>query len=176
MDETVIKLDLECRKALEAQRQSHAESLEDILRRVLTGRDASGRATELKAGPVPVDWLDPYAATERKTGAYRVEMGEMCHFAPSQKAAYRLALIWLEKARPGALARLAGEGSARRRIVAGTPQALFPHSTALVKHAEKLADGWYVDVNLSRDQKVLRLKTACRLAGLEFGKDLIVDL
>lgn len=125
---------------------------------------------------LPPDWQDPHDETERRTGNYLVQLGERACFAPSQKAAYRLGLIWLEKTRPGLLAALAHAGTRNRRIVAHSPDALYPRSPALAKHAEKLIDDWYVDVNLSKEQKLSRLKTACRHAGLMFGKDLIVDL
>ncbi len=125
---------------------------------------------------LPPDWQDPHDGTERRTGNYLVQLGEKACFAPSQKAAYRLGLIWLEKTRPGLLAALARAGTRNRRIVAHSPDALYPRSPALAKHAEKLVDDWYVDVNLSKEQKLSRLKTACRHAGLMFGKDLIVDL
>ena len=125
---------------------------------------------------LPLDWQDPNDETERRTGNYLVQLGEKACFASSQKAAYRLGLIWLEKTRPGLLAVLAQAGTRNRRIVAHSPDALYPRSPALAKHAEKLIDDWYVDVNLSKEQKLSRLKTACRHAGLMFGKDLIVDL
>lgn len=133
-------------------------------------------ASGLVPASVPPDWQDPNDETERQTGNYLVQMGERACFAASQKAAYRLALIWLEKTSPGLLDRLADAGTRNRRIVAPSPGALYPRSPALAKHAEKLVDGWYVDVNLSKEQKLSRLRTACRLAGVMFGKDLIVDL
>ncbi|MEP3074138.1 hypothetical protein [Maricaulis sp.] len=128
------------------------------------------------ASALPPDWQDPNDETERRTGNYLVQLGDKACFASSQKAAYRLGLIWLEKTRPGLLAALAHAGTRNRRIVAHSPDALYPRSPALAKHAEKLIDDWYVDVNLSKEQKLSRLKTACRHAGLMFGKDLIVDL
>jgi len=128
------------------------------------------------ASALPPDWQDPNDETERRTGNYLVQLGEKACFASSQKAAYRLGLIWLEKTRPGLLAVLAQAGTRNRRVVAQSPDALYPRSPALAKHAEKLIDDWYVDVNLSKEQKLSRLKTACRHAGLMFGKDLIVDL
>ncbi|MEA1943569.1 MAG: hypothetical protein U9P68_15100 [Pseudomonadota bacterium] len=149
----------------------------------LTGRGPSSGASgwagfpsDRRHAPVPSDWQDPNDETERRTGHYLVQMGDRACFAASQKAAYRLALIWLEKTSPGLLDRLADAGTRNRRIVAPSPGALYPRSPALAKHAEKLVDGWYVDVNLSKEQKLSRLKTACRLAGVMFGKDLIVEL
>jgi hypothetical protein len=136
----------------------------------------TGAPSDRMHAPVPSDWQDPNDETERRTGHYLVQMGERACFAASQKAAYRLALIWLEKTSPGLLDRLADAGTRNRRIVAPSPGALYPLSPALAKHAEKLTDGWYVDVNLSKEQKLSRLKTACRLAGMMLGKDLIVDL
>ena len=137
---------------------------------------ASALPPDHLASALPPDWQDPNDETERRTGNYLVQLGEKACFASSQKAAYRLGLIWLEKTRPGLLAVLAQAGTRNRRIVAHSPDALYPRSPALAKHAEKLIDDWYVDVNLSKEQKLSRLRTACRHAGLMFGKDLIVDL
>lgn|GEM_PF-1977550 len=204
--QNTIELDLECYKALESHRVSLDETPLDILRRILLSahsasparpvdpggaargesmagslkpsgaRDQAGLPSGPVGSSVPPDWRDPNDETERRTGNYLVQMGDRACFAASQKAAYRLALIWLEKTSPGLLDRLAGSGTRNRRIVAPSPEALYPRSPALAKHAEKLVDDWYVDVNLSKEQKLSRLRTACRLAGVMFGKDLIVDL
>ena len=187
-----LQLDLQAYRALEAQRVSLEESQLDILKRVLGRHDApvtadgSGgpdrdtrpaRASRLRhAAPPPAGWQDTHGHCDRKTGHFRVQLAGHFQFADSQKAAYRLALIWLDKYKPGTLGRLANEPQRRRRIVAASPQDLYPKSPALVKMAEKLTDDWYVDVNLSKEQKLSRLKSACRVAGLVFGEDLIIDL
>lgn len=183
MPHPVIELDLECYKALEARRISLDESLLDILRRTLaptTGNEDAAQPGLATNRPIPSslpsDWLDKEDTVSRRTGHYRVQMGERCHYAASQKSAYRLGLLWLSKLRPDLLDILSKDGTSRRRIVARSPGELYPRSPGLAKHAEKLTDGWYVDVNLSREQKRARLKTASRLAGLEFDKDLIVEL
>ncbi|MAK63656.1 MAG: hypothetical protein CMF75_02765 [Maricaulis sp.] len=171
----VIELDLGLYKALEAHRASLEESQADILRRVLA--TASPPAEPVPPSrPIPRDWLDPEETTGRQTGRYQLRLHDKSYFAGSQKSAYRLALIWLERTRPGLLSLLSQEGTGRRRVVARSPEALYPRSPQLTKHAEKLCDDWYVDVNLSREQKLARIKTACRLAGLEYDKDLIVEL
>lgn len=183
MARPTIELDLECYKALEARRISLDESLLDILRRVLaaptesmqTGQDRAGHSPAVLGSP-PAGWHDDEGMVSRRTGHYRVQMGEHCRYAGSQKSAYRLGLLWLSKQNPDLLDALSKEGTSRRRVVARSPNELYPGSPGLAKHAEKLTDGWYVDVNLSREQKLSRLRTACRLVGVEFGKDLIVDL
>ncbi|OLF81413.1 hypothetical protein AWH62_01710 [Maricaulis sp. W15] len=188
----MLQLDLDAHQALESQRASLDETQLDILKRVLAaasdrravGGDIkpSARPTtphplrQEESRPPPGGWQDMAGVSDRKTGDYLVRLNIYAQFAESQKAAYRLALIWLEKQYPGTLHRLADTASRRRRIVARSPQALYPKSPSLVNMAEKLIDDWYVDVNLSRQQKLSRLKIACRIVGLEFGKDLVVDL
>lgn len=168
---SVIELDLGLHKALEAHRISLEESQTDILRRVL---DTTPRPVEPAppSAPIPQDWLDQDDTTGRRTGHFRVRLHDREYYAGSQKSAYRLALIWLEKTRPGLLDILSRDGTGRRRVVARSPQALYPRSPQLTKHAEKLCDGWYVDVNLSREQKIARIKTACRLAQLDYDKEI----
>ncbi len=174
---SLIELDLEMHKALEAQRVSLEESQADILRRILRQAPAPQvRTPAAAATPLPHDWLDPEETGGRRTGHYRIRLHDREYIAGSQKSAYRLALIWLERTRPGLLERLSKEGSGRRLPVARSPGALYPRSPQLTKHAEKLCDGWYVGVNLSREQKLMRIKTACRLAGLDHDKDLVVEL
>ena len=175
----VIELDLDMHKALEAQRLSLEESQTEILRRILLQYPAPSThaaAAPTSATAIPHDWLDHEDTGGRRTGHYRVRLHDKEFFAGSQKSAYRLALVWLEKTRPGLLDILSKDGTGRRRVVARSPEALYPRSPQLTKHAEKLCDGWYVDVNLSREQKLMRIKTACRLAGLEYDKDLVVEL
>lgn len=40
---------------------------------------------------------------------------------------------------------------------------------------KQINDGWYLDTNINNPDKIKRLKTACEVAGVEFGRDLIVD-
>ncbi|WP_417479299.1 hypothetical protein [Maricaulis maris] len=184
-----LKLDLDAHRALEAQRVSLQESQLDILKRALLRADSAASVgstatprprkqaahSQLKAPPA--DWHDKFGECDRRTGHFQVRLHEYVQFADSQKAAYRLALIWLEKKYPGTLERLASHPGGRgRRIVAADRETLYTRSPELAKMAEKLTGDWYVDVNLSKEQKLSRLRTACRITGLEFGKDLVVDL
>ncbi|MAC88212.1 MULTISPECIES: hypothetical protein [Maricaulis] len=184
-----LKLDLDAHRALEAQRVSLQESQLDILKRALLRADSAAsvgstatpmprkQAAHSQLKPPPADWHDKFGECDRRTGHFQVQLHEYVQFADSQKAAYRLALIWLEKKYPGTLARLASHPGGRgRRIVAADQETLYTRSPELAKMAEKLTGDWYVDVNLSKEQKLSRLRTACRITGLEFGKDLVVDL
>ncbi len=191
MDEETgwLKLDLDAHRALEARRVSLEESQLDILKRALLRADGTASAGST-AGPMsrkqaahsplkapPADWHDKFGECDRRTGHFQVQLHDYVQFADSQKAAYRLALVWMEKTYPGTLARLASHPGGRgRRIVAADQETLYTRSPELAKMAEKLTDDWYVDVNLSKAQKLSRLRTACRITGLEFGKDLVVDI
>ena len=89
----------------------------------------------------------------------------------SQKAAYTQLLEWLNEARPGLFETLAQKPSSRgRRIVARSKAALYPKADLQV-HAQSIASGWFADLNLSKLQKIQRLRKACAEAGLTYGVD-----
>ncbi|MCF8879635.1 hypothetical protein L5876_07405 [Hyphobacterium sp. SN044] len=167
----VIEIDLETHQLIEAQRQTLEEKQLDIIKRALraAAREAlsSGTGSPRPNGP----------ARERRTGNYPVFLDGRRWLAGSQKAAYKQALIWLAERDPSLLPRLSREMAGARRIVARSHAALYPRKPGLAATLvpEILCDGWYVDLNLSKDQKVKRLMTACALAGLEYGKDVVVE-
>ena len=77
---------------------------------------------------------------------------------------------------PQILERLFEKPTKARRIVARRPEDLYLKTPRLAKeHAARLTDQWWVDTNLSRPQCVQRLKTACEVAGIEIGNELVLD-
>ena len=58
-----------------------------------------------------------------------------------------------------------------RRLVSRNRSNLYD-KTHLAEHAMKLENGWWLGTNLSRNQIRSHIKTACTVAGIEFGKDL----
>lgn len=59
----------------------------------------------------------------------------------------------------------------RRRLVSRNRAELYdkPH---LVSEAKDLGNGWWIGTNLSQQQIRSRIKTACSVAGMEFGREL----
>ena len=78
---------------------------------------------------------------------------------------------------PHFLVRLAEIQTRARRIVAQNPSDLYLRKPELAeKFAARLTGQWWVDTNLSRQQCESRLQTACKVARLNFGSDLVLDL
>lgn len=64
----------------------------------------------------------------------------------------------------------------KRSYVARTPKELYPDRPELRSIREALPGGWFVGTNLNNAVKMKIIKAACEVAGIEFGKDLVIDL
>ncbi len=165
---TSVSLSLATYKAIEAQRLSFGESHDAIIRRALADRagrrgQAVGRAVALGRG------------APRKRGRVQVRLFGRDQDVLNLRDAYLVILTALIRHRSTLLMLLANEGSARRRWVARSPEALFvtaPHLAG--EHAHEIAPDWYIDTNLSRAQIEARLTVAARLAGCRYGEDIAV--
>lgn len=75
------------------------------------------------------------------------------------------------------LPRLNQHGGPKRKIVAKSPEELYPGTPRLVERREwrPVATGWYVDLNRSNERIFQTLCIACGVAGIEFGTDLEVN-
>ena len=73
--------------------------------------------------------------------------------------------------------RFAPEAAGRRRNhVARRPEDVYPGQPQLVKYVAEIVPGWYIGTNISNRDKTRLLEAACKIAGLKFGADLVVDL
>jgi hypothetical protein len=63
----------------------------------------------------------------------------------------------------------------KRRYVARTPEELYPDRPDLREFHEALPGGWLVSTNLNNVLKKTIIKLAADVAGLIFGKDVIVE-
>ena len=160
-----IEIDLQVHRAIEAQRTAFTQTENDILRQVFN-------ITESSTPPLP---HDP-AESPRRTGRYAfVLLGDGVE-ERSLKAAYMSCLRKLADLEPRILERLAGKPTRARRIVARKASDLYLRKPELAeKFAARLTGPWWVDTNLSRQQCEKRLRTACEVAGLKFGSDLVLD-
>ncbi len=162
---TNISLSLATYKAIEAQRLSFSESHDAIIRRALAERSArrsrvAGQAALLARG------------APRKRGRVRVELFGREQEVFNLRDAYLVILTALVRHKATLLQLLAHEGSARRRWVARSPEALFvtaPHLAG--QHAHQIVPEWYIDTNVSRAQIAARLTVAARLAGYAYDRD-----
>lgn len=62
-----------------------------------------------------------------------------------------------------------------RRYVASSREELYDN-TELRKYGKPLRSGWWTDANCSNQQKLERIKWACQVAGITFGRDLVVGM
>jgi len=63
----------------------------------------------------------------------------------------------------------------KRRYIARTAEELYPDRPDLRDHQETLPGGWLVATNLNNVLKKTILRLAAEVAGLTFGKDIVVD-
>jgi negative regulator of replication initiation len=160
-----IEIDLAVHRAIERRRRSFDETENDILRRLLL---SPPRARPRAAGAPQIRRV---AGAPRSRGSWTVEIGGERRAAANMKEAYRLLLRALAAAHPHFLEAFATETARGRRYVATTAMALYENSPHLARHAERLADGWYFDANLSETQVAKRARIAARLCGLFYGQD-----
>jgi len=63
----------------------------------------------------------------------------------------------------------------KRRYIARTPEELYPDREDLREMREQLPGGWLVATNLNNVLKKTIIRLAAEVAGLTFGKDVIVE-
>ena len=65
----------------------------------------------------------------------------------------------------------------KRQYLARDRYALYPDDPKLAEaQSVSLSGGWWLGTNSSASKKRNQIQIACRVAGIEFGKDLIVKL
>jgi hypothetical protein len=79
---------------------------------------------------------------------------------------------------PGFLERFAAlpKHGRKRRYLARTREELYPGSPHLADNAYEVRPGWWIDTHASRAGIETRIKMACEVAGVQYGKDLLVNL
>ncbi len=160
---TGINIDIDVHRAIEARRKSFDQSQNSILREVFGLPSA---ATKPSPKPPRVGHAGKY--TYVLLGD-RVEEGTL-------RDAYRGCLLKIASRDPQFLEQLSRKATRSRRIVARNPKDLYlasPHLSE--KFAERLVDHWWIDMNLSRQQCIQRLRIACQVINIGFGNDLILD-
>ena len=63
-----------------------------------------------------------------------------------------------------------------RKYVARSKEELYPRSPSLQNQALPLPGGWWVATHSSNTAKLKRIEQACEVAGLEFGRDVVVEI
>lgn len=160
-----IGIDVDVNRAIENARQSFSETENDILRRLLLGKQQQPPKSTMTAAVSP-------DGPVRVRGLWSVEVKGERSPAANMKDAYRILLLKLDELAPTFLERFSRERARSRKFVAREPRELYDSAPHLAKeHARLLKDDWYFDTNLSTEQVTQRAKVAARVAGLAYGRD-----
>jgi len=73
------------------------------------------------------------------------------------------------------LPKLAEKKARTRRLVARNPVDIYPNNKPLAHYSKIVCDGWWVGTNYSRQDVIRILSTACRVAGINWNEDLLVN-
>jgi hypothetical protein len=117
------------------------------------------------------------AAGESTRSGHLLLQGET-HAYNNAKDAMVIVLRELAKNNPGFLERCSQHPDAqgrKRRYIARTAEELYPDRPDLREHQERLPGGWLVATNLNNVLKKSVIRLAAEVAGLTFGKDVVVE-
>lgn len=151
-----IDIDLDVHRAIENARSNFNQSENDILRELLhiEMREQAAR---------------PYPRRSRSSGAYSIVIGKTPVEANTLKDLLKRVLLLLSAHRRDFLVAVERHYATRRggrRLVARTPEGVFPTSPHLAALAEPLVGEWWFDTNISRDQTSAYIQTLCKLANV----------
>jgi predicted type IV restriction endonuclease len=117
------------------------------------------------------------AISESSRSGKLVLLGK-AHAYQNAKDAMIIVLRELAKSDPAFLERCSLHSDAqgrKRRYIARTPEELYPDREDLREMRETLPGGWLVATNLNNVLKKTIIRLAAEVAGLSFGKDVIVE-
>lgn len=107
-----------------------------------------------------------------------VLLGQVHQYA-NAKDAMVIILRKLAERDPNFLERCSLHPSAegrKRRYIARTTEALYPDREDLREMREELPGGWFVATNLNNVLKRTIIRLAAEISGLEYGKDIVVEI
>lgn len=174
---------VESRAGVRPDTDDVAEFLAGLGKLVTVETKTSNRAQPTKApAPVPSPTppprpTPPSTNPESKRSGRLVLLGK-AHAYQNAKDAMVIVLRELAKSDPSFLERCSEHPDAqgrKRRYIARTPEELYPDREDLRDMREKLSNGWLVATNLNNVLKKTIIRLATEVAGLKFGKDVIVE-
>lgn len=96
--------------------------------------------------------------------------------APTASVAMIEILSEVARLHPNAMDAIATAVRGRsRNHIARTPAEIYPARPDLARAAE-IAPGWLVGLNIANREKMRIIREACRVAGIKFGTEVIIDL
>ena len=127
--------------------------------------------------------FSPRPATTTNAGSESSRRGRLvllgkAHAYHNAKDAMVIVLSELAKSDPSFLERCSEHPDAqgrKRRYIARTPEELYPDRDDLRDMRESLPGGWLVATNLNNVLKKTIIRLAAEVAGLTFGKDVMVE-
>jgi hypothetical protein len=132
--------------------------------------------------PQPASLESPRSITAREnvesSRSGRLVLLGKAHLYHNAKDAMVIVLRELAKANPSFLERCSQHPDAqgrKRRYIARTAEELYPDREDLRDMREALPGGWVVATNLNNVLKKTLIRLAAEVAGLKFGKDVIVE-
>ena len=157
-----ISIDVDVHRIIESNRNSFAESDNDILRRMLLNP-----TKEAQRKPPPQTTA---SRDSRRRGEWTITLEGNERSAANMKGAYCALLRMLSERDPQFLLKFSTLRSRTRQFVAREPASLFRSSPHLAKdYATELTTGWFVDTNLSEQQVSRRIRDAANTAQLVYG-------
>lgn len=117
-------------------------------------------------------------AAEETSRSGRLLLRGKAYSYTSAKDAMVIVLRELAKDDPSFLERCSRHPDAqgrKRRYIARTPEELYPDREDLREMRESLPGGWFVATNLNNVLKKAIIRLATEVAGLAFGKDVVVE-
>ena len=170
---TKIAIDLDVHRAIESRRTSFGQSHNAILREVFDLKPPSPSGPTHPPSPDPPP--DPSPHPVPKPSAYVIDLLGDTIEERFLIEAYRHCLLKLADLDPGFLERLSEVTTSARRIVSRNPTDLYRKSPHLAEECAKLLKSpWWFDTNLSWPQCKNRLKSACDVADILYGVDLVI--
>ena len=118
------------------------------------------------------------AANSESSRSGKLVMLDKSHTYHNAKDAMVIVLRELAKSDPTFLERCSQHPDAqgrKRRYIARSPEELYPDREDLREMRETLPGGWFVATNLNNVLKKTIIRLATEVAGLKFGKDVIIE-
>jgi len=167
MNTAMIPITSDMLARLLALRQSERESLDEVLRRVLPA-----------ANPPVISAKRAMAATPSTNGgtvAYKLD-GET-HAASDATEAMINILSDLAQYDDDFFPKLAEKVRGRtRNHVARSRLEVYPGRPDLARYVKEIGPGWFIGCNIANREKNKILRAACDVMGLDFDRDLKVNL
>ncbi len=147
-------------------RRSEGESLDEVLRRVLPAAKLPVKSTE-RAIAIPT----------ANGGSVSYKLDGKTHVASNAAEAMINILSDLAQYDDNFYPKLAEKVRGRtRNHIARSPLEVYPGRPDLVRYVKEVGPGWFIGCNIANREKKKILCAACEVMGLDFDRDLSINL